>query len=71
MQQQITCSDSECKFYDAGNCTADTISHTSDRFCVTGRRRPRDETAELMQQFKPGCRPSQRGYKADHGKTYK
>jgi hypothetical protein len=50
---QVTCSDSECKFCEAGICIADAIDHTSDRFCTAGRRRPRDNTAELMQQSEP------------------
>ncbi|TWH47722.1 hypothetical protein [Sporomusa sp. KB1] len=62
----VTCSDLECRLCKAGRCIADAIGVTSDRFCVTGRRKPRDETPELMQQFKSGCKATQRGYKADH-----
>ena len=68
----VTCSDNQCKHNLAGQCVSPAISHTSDRFCSTGRRRPRDDTAELMQpSFKAGCRPTQSGYKADHGRVLK
>jgi len=68
---QVTCSDLNCIHNTAGNCSTTGIDHTSDRFCVTGRRRPRDETPQLMQTFKPGCRPTQSGYRADHGRVIK
>lgn len=68
---EIACSDYECHLCENGKCIADVIGITSDRFCVTGRRRPRDETPELMQQFKSGCRASRRGYKSRHREVFK
>ncbi|GBG57284.1 hypothetical protein SPFL3102_02650 [Sporomusaceae bacterium FL31] len=65
----ITCTDTDCKYNTSGNCTATAIDHTSDRFCVTGRRRPRDEIRDAMQTFNAGCRPTQSGYKAVSGKV--
>lgn len=68
----VTCSDTECKYCNDGQCTATTIDHTSDRFCTTGRRRARDDVAsDLMRTFNPGCRSTQSGYKAIHHKTYR
>lgn len=49
MVQQISCSDSECTFYDNGICIAGTVAHTSDRFCTTGRRKQIDNITKLMQ----------------------
>ncbi|WP_094603601.1 hypothetical protein SPSIL_054490 [Sporomusa silvacetica DSM 10669] len=71
MAQQVTCSDTECRFYEAGKCIADLVDHTSDRFCTSGRRKPRDETPELMQTFKAGCRATHSGYKSNHGRIVK
>lgn len=68
---QVTCSDLNCIHNTAGQCTATDIDHTSDRFCVTGRKKPRDETADLMQAFKTNCRAAQSGYKAKHGRIVK
>jgi len=44
----VICSDSECRFYEAGKRIAELVDHTSDRFCVTSRRRPRDETPQFL-----------------------
>ena len=69
---QVTCSDLECINNTAGQCTAAGIDHTSDRFCTTGRRKPPDDTTDLMRPaFKSGCRHTQSGYKADHGRVLK
>ena len=67
----VTCSDYECRLCEDGKCIADVIGITSDRFCVTGRRKSRDETTELMQRFKTNCRPTQSGFKSNHGRTVK
>ena len=56
----VTCSDFECEHYQAGQCIAPAVDHTADRFCVTGRRRSKDETTRLM---KPDAGICQR----DHG----
>lgn len=68
---QVTCGDLECKYNDNHQCNADAVDHTADRFCATGRRKPRDETAELMRSFKSNCVRTQSGYKAKHGNVLK
>jgi hypothetical protein len=65
---EITCSDYQCHLCENGKCIALAIGITSDRFCETGRRRPRDDTAELMQVKRPGCH-RQGGYKSDRVRT--
>ena len=70
MAKQITCSDSECRFYEDGVCVADAVDHTSDRFCTTGRRKPRDTINNLMQVQRPGCH-RQGGYKSDRVRAVK
>lgn len=67
----ITCSDLNCIHNVAGICQATDINHTSDRFCTTGRRKTPDNTQELMQTFKAGCRSTKRGYKAVSGMVIK
>jgi len=49
----VTCGDIECKYYNPNGCTAPSVDHSTDRFCVTGRRKPRDEIKKLMQDNKP------------------
>lgn len=34
----VTCGDTTCKYYTDAGCSAPTVDHISDRFCVTGRR---------------------------------
>lgn len=67
----VTCTDVECKYYSEGNCTASNIDHSPDRFCTTGRRKPQNETEDLMKTFKSCCRPTLSGYKSNHRKTFK
>ena len=43
------CNDTECQYYKQGVCLSVDRHHSTDRFCITGRRKPRNETAELMQ----------------------
>jgi hypothetical protein len=71
MAQQVTCSDSECRYYEAGQCTADAVDHTSDRFCTVGRRKPKDDTPQLMQTFNANCQSTAKGYKSKHGVVLK
>lgn len=47
------CDDIECQFNKQGVCISDDRYHSADRFCTTGRRRPRDDTRELMRNDKP------------------
>ena len=49
----VTCGDIECKYYNPSGCTAPSVDHSTDRFCVTGRRRPRDDIREVMRESEP------------------
>jgi len=63
------CDDVECQYYNVGVCTSIDRHHSTDRFCTTGRRRPRDDTRELMDNFKSNCVGTSKGYKSSHGKV--
>jgi hypothetical protein len=67
----VTCSDAECKYYNANYCQAPAVDHTADRFCTAGRRRPKDEHRQMMEHFNSGCGSTNRGYKSNHGKVIK
>ena len=49
----VECGDIECKFYEKGYCIAETIHHTAERFCTTGKRKPKDDTEQLMRESEP------------------
>jgi len=67
----VVCNDSECKHHGVNGCKADVIYCSTDRFCVTGRRKERNYTKELMEYFKPNCNSTNRGFKSNHGKVIK
>ena len=50
---QVTCPDTECKYYSPNGCTADVVAHTVDRFCVTGRRKVEPPYKDMMRYGKP------------------
>lgn len=49
----VYCNDTECQYYNPNGCTASEIYHSTDRFCITGRRKPKDDTRELMRESEP------------------
>ncbi|AIF52014.1 hypothetical protein UFO1_2467 [Pelosinus sp. UFO1] len=53
----VRCGDRECIYYTSKECTAPELDHTAERFCTMGRRKPKDETRELMRESEP------KGYK--------
>lgn len=59
------CDDTECQYYNPAGCTASEIYHSTDRFCVTGRRKQRDDHAELMRVQSPNCDSSGGKYKSN------
>jgi len=65
----VTCGDIECQYHNPNGCTAPEVHHSTDRFCTTGRRRPRDDTRELMDNFKTNCISTSKGYRSSHGKV--
>lgn len=65
------CGDTKCKFYNPNGCTAGDIDHTADRFCITGRRRERNFTKELMDHFNSGCVKQSGKFKSNHGTVLK
>lgn len=44
------CDDTECEYYAVEGCTAPEIYHSTDRFCTSGRRKPKDEYERLMRE---------------------
>lgn len=63
----ITCADTDCKYNTSGNCTATAIDHTSDRFCSTGRRKPKDEIQSAMRPDVGMCHRSNGKLKRNGG----
>jgi hypothetical protein len=62
----VTCNDTECKYYSNAVCTAPTVDHTADRFCITGRRKPHDENYNgLMTVSNPNCHSKGGKYKSN------
>ena len=59
------CDDIECQYYKQGVCLSDDRYHSADRFCITGRRKPRDDTAELMRAGNPNCHTASGKYKSN------
>ena len=49
----VTCPDTECKYYHVDGCTADVVAHSTDRFCITGRRKQEPEYKQMMRYGKP------------------
>jgi len=49
----IYCDDTECKYYSTAGCTAVDIHHSTDRFCVTGRRTKQPEYKQMMRYNSP------------------
>lgn len=47
------CDDVECQYYKQGVCISDDRCHSADRFCTTGRRRPKDDITDLMRAGEP------------------
>lgn len=47
------CNDIECEYYKQGVCVSVDRYHSTDRFCITGRRKPKDEMRELMRESEP------------------
>ncbi|GMB00908.1 hypothetical protein PIPA1_37070 [Pelosinus sp. IPA-1] len=58
------CDDTECQYYNPNGCTASEIYHSTDRFCVTGRRAGKSYTQELMKQINCNCKGTNKGYKS-------
>ena len=47
------CNDIECQYYKQGVCISVDRHHSTDCFCITGRRKPKDDTRELMRKCEP------------------
>lgn len=46
------CNDTECQFYKQGICVSADRYHSTDRFCVTGRRKQEPEYKQMMRYGK-------------------
>jgi hypothetical protein len=44
------CPETECIHYNPSGCTAGEIWHSTDLFCVTYKRKERNETEQLMRK---------------------
>lgn len=51
------CNDTECQYYKQSGCISVDRHHSADRFCITGRRKPKDDIKQLMRESEP------KGYK--------
>ena len=49
----VTCGDTECQHYTDNGCSAPIADHTSDRFCVTGRKKQVDDYERMMRPDEP------------------
>jgi len=49
----VTCNDIECKNYKQGECVAQSLDHTADRICITGRRKVEAEYKDMIRDTKP------------------
>jgi len=63
------CDDVECQYYKQGVCLSDDRYHSADRFCTTGRRKARDDTAELMRAGNPNCHKDNGKWKSNSGRV--
>lgn len=53
----IRCGDKECIHHNGEECIAPELDHTTDRFCIFGRRKPKEDSVQMMQASEP------KGYK--------
>jgi len=65
----IYCDDTECQYHNRDGCTAPEVHHSTDRFCTTGRRKPKDDHAELMRAGNPNCHKDNGKWKSNSGKV--